>query len=353
MGEAYPGSTGGEIFNCYEGTDRNEASGDYSTTIGSNNKTSGMYSFTGGKNNNNASEYCFIFGQNNRTRRVNVNQYCMVVGRDNSLFNTSAREDIILGQQNTIEKSRQMKIIGDNNYAPNDLYAYSILVGNYNQTTPTLHHPVFTVACGDDSLRRKNGLEIDKTECKILNNLQLATDSTAVNQITAPQDPNNITQDDQTLATKSYVTSVLPATPTDLAKQTTIELATPYTCALNTPIAFTTILNDNTWTFPYPSGSLHLVIEYAGVFMTMVCHVFTTAYSGTQNQPLVWCANINNGANGKLRGIFGQLDQTNWTLTFAQPECVEWDNVADTLTDAMNDSTTLPVIYAITCLNHF
>lgn len=208
VGEAYPGSTGGEIFNCYEGTDRNEASGAYSTTIGSKNVTSGMNSFTGGKNNTNASENCFVFGQNNNTRRVNVNQYCMVVGYGNNLPNTSAREAFIFGQSNTIEQSRQMKIIGDNNYVPNDKYSYSVLVGNYNQTTPTLSHPIFTVACGTSSLR-KNALEIDNTECKILNNLQLATDSTAVNAITPPQDPQNVTADDQTLVTKSYVDNLI------------------------------------------------------------------------------------------------------------------------------------------------
>lgn len=209
VGEAYPGSTGGEIFNYYgDDNDKNVASGDYSTTIGKKNTTTGIYSFTGGYNNNNNAENSFVFGQRNATRKVNINGYCMVVGKGNSLTDTLAREVIVLGENNYVTRSRQIRIIGDNNEATNDRYAYGVLIGNYNYSTPTLSAPVFTVACGSSSAR-KNAMEIDRTECKIFNNLQLANDSTAVNAITPYADPNNPTTEDQTLMTVSYFKNLL------------------------------------------------------------------------------------------------------------------------------------------------
>ena len=213
VGQAYSGSTGGEIFNYYgTDSDANVASGDYSTTIGKKNLTSGIHSFTGGGNNDNASENSFVFGQNNKTIKVNTNRYCAVIGDRNTFSNSSARENIVFGEGNTLVNSRQMKIIGDYNYTPNERYSYGVLVGNGNATTPTLVAPVFTVACGSSyGSIRKNGMEINSTECKILNNLQLASDSTAVNAITPPQDPQNVTADDQTLVTKSYLTSQIPS----------------------------------------------------------------------------------------------------------------------------------------------
>lgn len=209
VGEAYPGSTGGEIFNYYgDDNDKNVASGDYSTTIGKKNTTTGIYSFTGGYNNNNNAENSFVFGQRNATRKVNINGYCMVVGRGNNLNDTLAREVIVLGENNYVTRSRQIRIIGDNNEATNDRYAYGVLIGNYNYSTPTLSAPVFTVACGSSGAR-KNAMEIDRTECKIFNNLQLANDSTAVNAITPYADPNNPTTEDQTLMTVSYFKNLL------------------------------------------------------------------------------------------------------------------------------------------------
>jgi len=207
VGKPYPGSTGGEYFNYYgDDSDKNTAEGDYSTTIGKKNVTSGIHSFTGGYNNINNSENCFIFGQNNQTHKVSTNQYCMVVGKGNKCSDNDARECIVLGDSNNVVESRQLRILGDYNYIPNDRYRYSVLVGNRCANTPTLAKPIVTIACGDQyAAISKNAIEIDGTECKILNNLQLNADTTSVNAITTPQDPNNITTDDQTLATKSYV----------------------------------------------------------------------------------------------------------------------------------------------------
>ena len=211
VGEAYPGSTGGEIFNYYgDDDDKNVASGDYSTTIGKKNSSTGIYDFTGGQNNNNNSENSFVFGQCNYTRRVNVNQYSMVVGANNSLEDTLAREVIVLGQNNYVTRSRQIRIIGDYNNATSDHYAYGVLVGKYNKSTPTLSYPVFTVASGTSNVR-KNAMEINSTECKILNNLQLNTDSTAVNAIDPPQDPTNPTTNEQTLATLGSIQALKDA----------------------------------------------------------------------------------------------------------------------------------------------
>lgn len=84
----------------------------------------------------------------------------------------------------------------------------TVILGQYNNTTSVLSTPVVIIAAGaSGSGNSKNAIEIDTSQCKILHDLQLATDATAVNAITPPQDPNNVTQDDKTLVTVSHLTS--------------------------------------------------------------------------------------------------------------------------------------------------
>ena len=82
-----------------------------------------------------------------------------------------------------------------------------VILGKFNKTPTSLLNPCLSVGSGTNG-NRKNALEINNTSIKINNNLQLATDTTEVNAITPPQDPNNVTADDKTLATVGYIQGI-------------------------------------------------------------------------------------------------------------------------------------------------
>lgn len=91
----------------------------------------------------------------------------------------------------------------------------AFIVGQYNDTN--LPDALFAVGCGTGPNNRKTALSISNTKFKVLNDLQLATDSTEVNAITPPQDPNNVIQDDKTLVTKSHLPVAILTTSTSLS----------------------------------------------------------------------------------------------------------------------------------------
>ena len=216
VGKAYPGSTGGEIFNYYA-TDSlaNTASGNYGTTIGRNNKNDGgeqvfmggcgnKFTFTGtGHSDNN-----FIFGTDNE------------VGQNDPSKNM--RTCIAFGYQNKIEPKNSISwvyLIGNNNAHIPSTTAESgacAAFGNKlkplkaqymygcNNQTPVLSDTHLVLASGTTS-SSATAIEASGSQCKIRLPLQLANDTTEVNAITPPQDPNNVTTDDQTLVTKSYI----------------------------------------------------------------------------------------------------------------------------------------------------
>lgn len=202
MGEAYPGSTGGEIFNYY-GTDSNTnvASGTYSTASGYNNKALGNYSFVVGVNNTTGGEGLYSGGTGT-----------FIAGHDNSNV-----RGIVLGYNNQpgfTNSGTDRIFIGDSLRGVRKHGTYSetnslIILGKLNETELHLegNDGVVVVGCGKNN-NRKTALEINNTECKILNNLQLASDTTHVNAITPPQDPDNVTADDMTLVTKSYTRGI-------------------------------------------------------------------------------------------------------------------------------------------------
>lgn len=219
VGEAYPGSTGGEIFNCYEGNNRNVASGDYSKASGEKNQALGNHTVVGGYGNvaNHYGEA--IFGGNN----VGRGQYTFIAGKENKTSSSDTEytaASIILGTQNQNVSGcvigafnngstggatyKNGYLFGQNlSYYNNVDNSYNssntVVIGNYNTKT-TLIRPSVVLACGQFG-NRFNGLELSTTDCKILTNFQLASDATAVNAIDPPQDPANPTTDEQTLAT--------------------------------------------------------------------------------------------------------------------------------------------------------
>ena len=114
---------------------------------------------------------------------------CALLGFQNKLKNTADAAFVyMIGQQLETTSKGPMFVIGQ-----------------FNNDTISLSNAKFILACGAAAGSRKNAIEINTSDCKILHNLQLATDSTAVNAIVAPADPSNPTADEQTLATKAYV----------------------------------------------------------------------------------------------------------------------------------------------------
>lgn len=190
VGKKYPGSTGGEFFNYY-GTDSNKniASGNYSTTIGRKNKTSGNYGFTGGVSNTNSGNGTLMFGSYNSSPTFNPPSDCIVLGLSNTLSGP-VKENYMLG------------------HSLNSSLNYLTIIGSYN-AAPTVSQPRVILASGLNQDNKQNGIEIGIDCTKILLNLQLANDNTEVNAITPPQDPDNVTADDQTLVTKSFMTNTL------------------------------------------------------------------------------------------------------------------------------------------------
>ena len=117
-----------------------------------------------------------------------------------------------LGFENTIaiDNSNQFNgsiLLGVGNVAMP--YKNHVILGIYNSSTPSLTKPNVVIGCGISAGNPKNAIEINTDTTKILTNLQLKTDTTEVNAITPPQDPNNVTQDDMTLVTKSYMSPYL------------------------------------------------------------------------------------------------------------------------------------------------
>lgn len=206
------------------------ASGDYSTTIGYNNKNGGKYSFCGGSNNfikdyegSAAPKTTFVFGNNNGSSQYRYTD-CCVLG-NNNVPSINGHALITIGNGNR-DRGYGGATFGDG-CKNNGAYLYGdhlnvnasgnhpkCIVGSYNKDTYSLSAPRFVIGVGSTDYGagdRKNAIEIDATNCKIINDLQLNTDTTAVNAITPPQDPNNVTQSDKTLATQSYLGAALTA----------------------------------------------------------------------------------------------------------------------------------------------
>ena len=162
------------------------------------------------------------------------------------------------------------------------------------------HHPIFRqVTQIDNDASRTNALEVNASTTKLLTKLQLATDTTAVNAITPPQDPNNVTQDDMTLVTKSYITS----------KSINYEPTSEVKLAAVTNYSLGTLIGDPNWSFPYSSGSITLVFSVDEVFHTV--HIPIPSYFNTTIHPVIKAplTDIHNyqitnpGDSGTLKGL--------------------------------------------------
>lgn len=209
------------------------AIGQYSIVGGYGNTTNGSTSGTSiifGKEN---SSYGggYIIGNNNGKTHVLGNGF--VFGNSNNSYSndgTRRASGVMIGYDNALSGYYNTMIFGHNNKATSDnasgpevivgnyltpLTGYlkeTVLLGQYNNTTSVLTTPVVIIAAGaSGSGNRKNAIEIDTSQCKILHDLQLATDNTAVNAIDPPQDPSSPTTNEQTLATLGSIQALKDA----------------------------------------------------------------------------------------------------------------------------------------------
>lgn len=221
VGKPYPGSTGGEFFNYYEeDSNKNEASGDYSSTFGYNNKNAVPKLLMCGSNNQTPGTHSsanggLIAGYNNNVRAVTGAAICL--GGDNTVYGNN---QIFIGYDNNAQGSTSPKSICVGRGLMVDFQALKqkVVLGTYNADAATLtseKNRLQTVIGGGDSTylgHRHNAMEVYSAlnggyECCVLfpEQIALSNYTTAnkayVNAIDPPQDPANPTTDEQTLAT--------------------------------------------------------------------------------------------------------------------------------------------------------
>lgn len=251
MGEAYPGSTGGEIFNCYEdGTApvigsimRNQAAGYYSTASGVSNMANGDISWVAGFGNTvyDTSTPHLVYGHmvlggnntitpssSNDSRSCTIGFYNTTTGGNhNCVFgvinSTESKEDYLIGGGNKNYGSKGSNFLcGLNNVIPNTnkrsgTYLFGqnlhisksesgpqhlVVVGkgsNTNINVPSTKSSLGAAITGGGSTNFN--IECYPTYTKLDLPLRLPTDETQVNAIDPPQDPSNPTTNEQILAT--------------------------------------------------------------------------------------------------------------------------------------------------------
>lgn len=204
VGQAYPGSTGGEIFNYY-GTDSNKnvASGDYSTAIGLKNTSAGNYSFTAGNSNEVHGTSNIALGESNVI--ANVDNVC-AIGKGNAI--NGGNRSVIIGRENVCTK-KDVCVVGRGLSTKSENCTY---VGSWNDSQNENNNNHFVVGVGSSSSNPKTAIQCTNTYTKISTPLRLNYDSTEVDAITAPFS-SPASADDKTLATKAYVDANSGFTP--------------------------------------------------------------------------------------------------------------------------------------------
>ena len=198
VGQAYPESTGGEIFNYY-GTDSNEnkASGDYSTAIGLKNNSAGDYSFTAGHSNECHGASNIALGESNTI--TNIDNAC-AIGKGNVI--NGGNRSVVIGRDNTCY-DKDVCVVGRGLSTKSENCTY---VGSWNDAQNDNNNNHFVVGVGSSS-NPKTAIQCTGSYTKLSTPLRLEYDSTEVNAITAPSDPNYPSQEDKTLMTLGYFSS--------------------------------------------------------------------------------------------------------------------------------------------------
>lgn len=199
------------------------------------------------------------------------------------------------------------------------------------------------------SNNRLNAVEIDNTGLvAIPHGLCLDSINTTVNAIT-PAKNSPASADDTTLVTKSYITSQSinyePSSEIQLNAVTTYSLGN--------------LIGDPNWSFPYSSGSITLVFSVDQVFHTV--HIPIPSYFNTSIHPIIKAplTDIHNyqitnpGDSGTLKGLLLFYKPSTKEISLENPECVNIDNVGDSIRDAFNYGNPDIWFWGMTCYNHF
>lgn len=289
------------------------------------------------------SSFGIMMGENNQGYPTNA----ILIGYNNSNVNVAATNKILIGQHINVRGGQFHGIVHLGKYNDNDTF-------NSNNC-------VLTIGAGEQG-DQQNALEVYGVNMPdgakgplvyIPHYFALKNYTTSnkarVNAITEPLDPNNLTADDQTLVTKSYVTSQSinyePSSEVQLTAVTNYSLGT--------------LIGDPNWSFPYSSGSITLVFTIDQVFHTV--HIPIPSYLNTTIHPIIKAplTDIHNyqitdpGDSGTLKGLLLFYKPATKEISLENPECVNIDNVGDSITDAFNYGNIDIWFWGMTCYNHF
>ena len=306
--------------------------------FGANNTVRGQYTFVAGKGNSTHSGVSesnsgiVILGANN----IDINGVVIGYSNNGSMGGATSKSGYLFGKYLSYYNSV------NNVYNSGD----TIVIGSYNTKTQ-LVRPSVVVACGVNNSDRFNGLELTREVCKINNDLQLASDTTAVNAIT-PAQSSPASTDDMTLVTKSYISS-------DVGHAKTYWPVSEQSLSTNTSYSIGTLIGDNTWTFPYTSGSIVFALYVSGVEYraTLILPPYLDPNMTPQLKvPITACYNSNNGDNGRIDGVLLLYNTSTKEISFENPEGIEVDNVVDTLVAAYNYGNIDIWFVGLTCFDH-
>lgn len=337
------------------------ATSNYSLISGQLNSSTTECTFTGGISNTNKGSYSLVFGNTNTLPSGSAS---IVAGGQNQITAPSGKNPaygvclgggnkgnlfygMMIGTENKSGSYGGSRLIGDKLESTN---ADQMIIGRLNNTTTSLSTPNVIIANGYNvgaTDYRQSAIEINQTDTKILTNLQLASDTTAVNAITPAQNsPASI--DDMTLVTKSYISS-------DVGHCKTYWTGWGRTLTANTSYSIGSLIGDNSWTFPFSSGSIVFALYVNGIEYraTLILAPFLDSSVTPQLKvPITACYNYNNGDNGRLDGVLLIYNTSTKEISFENPEGIEVDNVGDSLIAAYNWGNIDIYFLGLSCFDH-
>lgn len=262
-----------------------------------------------------------IVGSGNNTIRN------LIIGSDNTSQNTSTYANIIMGMSNFISAGSYKLYFGYglvHNFAATN-YGY------FNNSQCQLSGPLVVIGCGTN-FNKKNAIEINNTSCKIINNLQLNTDSTEVNAIDTPKNTPASTTD-QTLATlgsfqKRYQSWYSSITFTPDAAKSAADLPSGFQAAL------------------YQATEAEFTGTYYGVQVRAKFKLNPNSDETILANPVV-CYNTDSGAYSHTRGFILKLEKTSSTVTITmqQGTSIDFGNNDATVNSYVDSTTTFDVSY--------
>ena len=359
VGEAYPGSTGGEIFNYYEvDSNANIASGAYSTARGYHCQALGNYSIASGQNCTAYKENCIAIGQN---CNVGFNSFSIGIGQNCN----AANNNIAIGKNVSAQYPGGAQNYGGTIAVGRDIngggviYGYTnnggygtgaVLIGHDLQTRNWQDYSnagtsayYFGASPAADSFspsslkigigNNKTALESDKDGLlRFPHGFCMDSITTTVNAIDTPiNTPASTT--DKTLATlgsfqkryQSWYSSIV-FTP-DVAKSTA-DLPSGFQAAL------------------YQATEAEFTGTYWGVQVRAKFRLSPNSDETILTNPVV-CYNTDNGTYSHTRGFILKLEKSSSavTITMQQGTSIDFENNNNTFNSYVDSTTTFNISY--------